>query len=384
MKRFHRAASVALAAALGAGLLAASAQASPRATRAADARHAVFVQTNDPSGNRVIAYERGAFGGLHEVRSYATGGDGGTTMSAPLDALASQGSLTYDAGHRLLFAVNAGSDTFTVFGVHGATLDRRQVLSTRGSFPVSVTVRGDLVYVLNAGDTGSVSGYRIVDGSVRRIRGAVRSLGLANTNPPFFLSAPAQVGLTPDGAHLVVTTKNANTIDVFTIHADGRPSAAPVQNASSGAVPFAFSFDAAGRLLVVEASGGASSYAFRDDGTLRTLSASVSNNGQAAACWSTTARGFLYVVNAGSNTITGYRENDHGRLRLLDASGVTATTDAGPIDAATSGRFVYVQNAVAGTLGGYRVRADGSLRRIVTVTGLPAFNGTGMEGIAAS
>lgn len=57
-------------------------------------------------------------------------------------------------------------------------------------------------------------------------------------------------------------------------------------------------------------------------------------------------------MNAGSDTITGYRENDHGRPRLLDASGVTTTTGAGPIDTATCARSVYVQNAIAGTLVG--------------------------------
>ena len=65
---------------------------------------------------------------------------------------------------------------------------------------------------------------------------------------------------------------------------------------------------------------------------------------------------------------------------------VAATTAAGPIDlaASTNGKFLYVQESVAGSLGVYTVSGDGSLQRIQTVSGLPAFTTTGMEGIAAS
>ena len=41
---------------------------------------------------------------------------------AAVDYLASQGSLTYDANHELLYAVNAGSNTVSVFRVHGDRL----------------------------------------------------------------------------------------------------------------------------------------------------------------------------------------------------------------------------------------------------------------------
>lgn len=76
-----------------------------------------------------------------------------------VDHLASQGSLTYDRANRLLYAVNAGSDTITVFGVDGDRLVRRQVLPSFGDFPVSVTTHGRLVYVLNARRGGSIQGY---------------------------------------------------------------------------------------------------------------------------------------------------------------------------------------------------------------------------------
>lgn len=112
----------------------------------------VFVQTDATGGNAVIAYDRAPDGPLTKAGTYATGGNGGILDDSVVDHLASEGSLTYDAVHRLLYAVNAGSDTITVFAVHGARLDRRQVIASGGRFPVSVTAHGDLVYVLNALD----------------------------------------------------------------------------------------------------------------------------------------------------------------------------------------------------------------------------------------
>ena len=52
----------------------------------------VFVQTNEPSGNRIVVFDRGSNGSLTQAGSYPTGGNGG--VAAPgteSDRLASQG-----------------------------------------------------------------------------------------------------------------------------------------------------------------------------------------------------------------------------------------------------------------------------------------------------
>ena len=99
------------------------------------ASHAVFVQTDNTAGNQVIAYQRAGDGTLSVAGSYNTGGLGGQLTGSVSDHLASQGSLTYDPQHSLLFAVNAGSDTVTVFVAHGNRLFRQQVISSGGRFP---------------------------------------------------------------------------------------------------------------------------------------------------------------------------------------------------------------------------------------------------------
>src|SRR5438105_12635670 len=215
MKPFPRlAAGAALAAALVGGF-AAPALAGP--SHAVGADHVVFVQTDNTAGNQVVAYDRSDNGTLTLADTYNTGGLGGVLNGSVVDHLASQASLTYDHDHALLYAVNAGSNTVSVFSVDGDQLTLRQVIDSGGTFPVSVTAAGDLVYVLNAQDGGSIAGYRAAGGTLHPIEGSVRSLGLTiPTDTTQFTHAPGQVAFSPDGSQVVVTTKAAtNAIDVF-------------------------------------------------------------------------------------------------------------------------------------------------------------------------
>jgi 6-phosphogluconolactonase (cycloisomerase 2 family) len=334
------------------------------------AAHALFVQTNDPTNNQVLVFTRAADGTLGAAGTYATGGVGAQETGAAVDPLASQGSLAYDAAHHLLLVVNAGSDTVSVFTVDGTHLELRQTVPSGGSFPSSITVNDEIAYVLDAGGAGAVQGYRIDGHKLHAIEGSNRSLDLANANPPAFLSAPGQVGLTPNGDHLVVTTKANGSIDVFAVRRNGRLGDAPTVNPPAGAVPFAFSFDNAGRLVVVEAgTDSVSTYSISADGTLAVVSGPVTD-GQQAACWIAGAGdGNFYVANAGSATLSGFHVDGSGTVSLLPS---VATTAGGPIDLVVSpdGRFVYSENGGAGTIDEFAVQPDGSLNPIGQVTGL--------------
>src|SRR5262249_31208465 len=159
--------------------------------------------------------------------------------------LASQGSLTYDREHALLYAVNAGSNTLSVFAVRGDQLRLREVLPSGGTFPVSVAAHGDDVYVLNALNGAAVSGYRVFLGLVFPIPGSTRQLGLDPNATPQFTNTPGQIAFSPDGTKLLVTTKqNGNDVDVFRVGFFGMLSAAPVVNPEPGAIPFGMTFDA--------------------------------------------------------------------------------------------------------------------------------------------
>ena len=162
------------------------------ATAGTGGGHAVFVQTDNTAGNRVVAYRRAADGTLSPAGSYATGGRGGILAGSVVDHTASQGSLTYDPRHGLLYAVNAGSDTISVFAVRGDRLALREVLSSGGTFPVSVAVHGDLVYVLNALNGGSVQGYRVLGSFLAPLPGSHRALGLDPNATPSSPPPPAR------------------------------------------------------------------------------------------------------------------------------------------------------------------------------------------------
>jgi hypothetical protein len=371
-----------LPAAFGAALLVATGGVARGAGSPAGA--AVFVQTNEPTGNHIVVYDRGSDGVLSEAGRYSTGGDGG--VAAPgteSDHLASQGSLVYDGRHSLLFAVNAGSDSLSVFGVSGDRLTLRQVVSSGGAFPVSIAISRNLLYVLDGGGTGSLQGFRITGSHLTPIAGSTRTLGLANSDPPNFLMSPGQAGFTPDGRQLVVTTKASGSfVDVFGVRPNGRLSAAPTANGAATPGPFAFRCQP-GTQRLVDGEAGASSVttnALTGDGALADPKSQSDN--QIALCWITRVGSFYYVSNTGSNTVSGYQIDPSGQPSLLAAgTGVVATTVAGPVDsAAAAGRFLYVQTGIGGTVDEYRVNVDGTLAQIGTVTGLPP----GQEGIAAT
>jgi hypothetical protein len=341
--------------------------------------HAVFLQTDNPNGNQILAYGQAANGTLAVAGTYDTGGNGGVSAGSAVDPLASQDSLVLAEGGRTLIAVNAGSNTVSVFRVSGDQLALWQIIPSGGQFPTSVAVHRGIVYVLNAGGAGSVQGYALVAGTLRPLPGSNRSLGLANTNPPNFLQSPGQVGFSPDGSKVIVTTKQSGPgIDVFSVGFAGLLSLHPVQDASATPAPFSFTFDSAGQLVVAEAGTSALSvYTVNTDDSVTSLGSVT--DGQAALCWVTAVGSTFYGSNAGSATISAFQVSSAGTPTL---TGVAASTEAGTTDSAVTanGHFLYVTNGGAGTVDEFHVNSDGTLFEVGMVTGLPS----PMEGIAAS
>jgi 6-phosphogluconolactonase (cycloisomerase 2 family) len=340
--------------------------------------HAVFVQTDNLAGNQIVAFDRQPGGSLVQAGTYDTDGLGGQLNGSQVDFLASQGSLAFVPSANLLLAVNAGSNSISVFSVRGDQLSLRQVLPSGGSFPNSIAVAGDLVYVLNARNGGSLAGFRVHWWGLQAIPGSIRSLGLTTpTDATEFTHTPGQVAFSPSGAQLLVTTKaTTSAIDVYGVHWDGRLSATPTVNVESGAVPFGLTFDSWGRVVVADAGTNAvSTYWLSWNGTLDPISTVAT--GEAATCWISEARGFFYASNAGSGSLSDFSEF-HGSL----SSPSTTTTDPGTVDSAVTpdGRYLYVQGGKNGTVDGFAVGATGSLTEISTVT-VP--NAVGGEGIVA-
>ena len=105
---------------------------------------AVYMMTNAAEGNQLAVFARDKQGLLEFPVFYHTGGTGA-------GGLGSQGSIAMDAAGDTLYLVNAGSDTISVFDLSKKVPNLIQVISSGGTFPNSVAVSGDFLYVLNAG-----------------------------------------------------------------------------------------------------------------------------------------------------------------------------------------------------------------------------------------
>ena len=337
---------------------------------------AVFVQSDNLTGNTIVAYQRAANGTLSQQGVYPTGGLGGALTGSVVDHLASQGSLAYDAQNQLLYAVNAGSGTVSVFAVSGVHLTLTQVIRSDGKFPASIAVHNGLVYVLSSEEGGRLQGYEVLAGHLVAIPGSGRALNLTTSTEPVFVHTPGQVAFSPNGSQLIVTTKaSGSAVDVFSVAPSGLLSATPVVNPEPETVPFAVTFDRDGRLLLAEAGGFLASFNLETNGTLVQLDQAASN--QAATCWLVLVRNHIFTSNAGSGSLTTFQSSNGGTL--LSSLGNTAT-DPGTVDGAASpdGRFIYVQTGLKGIVDEFAVSQSGALTAIGTVEVPGAVGGEGI------
>jgi 6-phosphogluconolactonase len=289
-------------------------------------------QTSDDGGNSIIAFWVAAGGSLTSIGSFATGGDG--TGSG----LGSQGAITLaDGGHALL-AVNAASNTVSYFRIlSNGALWLVDAAPSRGLDPVSVTVDGRWVEVLNQG-SNSVGGLVLTGHAL-----------VPSSNPPAALSSlaatPVQIGFTPSGAQVIVTEKVSSSIDTFNVSADGRLNGLH-HIASTGTAPYGFGFSSGGEAIVSDAGGGAggtsaaTSYRVGAAGFLHPIS--EVGESQAAACWLVVNRSGnrAYLANAGSGTVSSFNIGPRGRLTLRSA--VAATVGVHPIDEVLGGGWFFV------------------------------------------
>jgi 6-phosphogluconolactonase (cycloisomerase 2 family) len=361
------------------GLLSIFALGSAGVAEAAGAVGAVYTMTNAADGNEIAIFTRAADGTLTPAGTIPTDGLGSG------GGLGNQGALVLSESNRFLFAVNAGSNEISVFRVlRPQGLRLVNVVPSGGEMPISLTVHRRLLYVLNEGGGGNITGFRIrANGQLTPISNSTRPLSGTEVDA-------AQIQLSPDGDLLVVTEKNTNLLATYTVGADGRASG-PTLETSAGETPFGFAFGGRNRLYVSEAFGGAvdgsaiSSYGVADDGDLNALDPSVGTT-ETAACWVvvTGNNRFVYTANTGSGSISGYRIAPDGNIRLLDDDGRTGVTGDGssPIDLALGGngrRFLYVLLAGTDSIAAFRIEANGSLAPLAGVEGLP----DGANGLAA-
>jgi 6-phosphogluconolactonase (cycloisomerase 2 family) len=332
---------------------------------------AVYTLTNAASGNEVLAYSRSADGSLSFQAAYATGGLGSGA------GLGSQSAILLTPNNQWLFAVNAGSNQISAFAVNKTGLELVDVVDAGGLQPISLTVHKGLLYVLNAGGSGNISGFSIgQDGSLSPLAGSTQPVSNSGAG-----AAPglAQVAFNSDGNTLVVTEKTTNLILTYEV-VDGL-AAAPATHPSEGVTPFGFAFDRQNHAIVSEAASGSVSSYLIDRDEFNVISSAVVN-GQAAACWIAISKNgkFAYTTNAASGSISSYQIGKGGALTLLNPTAGLTGAGSSPVDMAFSnnGQYLYVLAGGAHTINFFQMSADGSLASTGSVS-VPV----GVVGLAA-
>jgi len=352
---------------------------------------AVFIMTNNAGGNVILMYRRAKNGRIEYQDFYPTGGLGaGVGMTIPIDPLGSQNSLIMSEDGKYLYAVNAGDDTITVFEVRKNYLKFLDNVSSGGRFPVSLTVHQEILYVLNAGamdkdgngTRSNITGFRLTGHRLIPLNGSTRELvevpqhpnGDPDSDFPNILATPAQVQFTPRADLLVVTVKDGinglnNAIWVFQVEKDNDyvPGLTPFVYPTAGPVPFGFTFDSFGRLIVTDAGVSTITPYEVDFNSVEMIGDAPVETGQAATCWIIGTRPFVryvYAANTGSGTLSGYRVKFDGTLSEI---GLFPVRDGAlNIDLATSrdGKYIYTQNAGLGTVSIFKVERNGTLKLI--------------------
>jgi 6-phosphogluconolactonase len=339
------------------------------------AQGAVFTMTNSRNGNQVLMFNRNANGSLVRVGTFSTGGLGTGT------ALVNQGGIRISPSGRRLLVVNPGSNDFTMFRItnQGLTFDQR--VSSGGQNPVSIAMRGNRVFVANAGGTtGSVDnvvGFGFNDsGRLTQIPGANSRLSGASTTP-------TQISISPDGSLLVITEQGTNRISIFSINFDGSLNSLNSQ-LFNGINPSGFAIGPGGRVVVAETGGNVpngstiSSFGFNSVGSLQQITSSLPTTQTAGGSMAFMNNGSVgFVGNGGSGTITGFRVESDGSISLLNPTGISANvgtgTNPGDLALSNNNAFLFSLNSGTNTISTFRVDANGTLTPFgQTQTSLPA------------
>lgn len=327
--------------------------------------HYLYTVGNGNEKNYIISYKIRKDGMLQSNGATASGGKG-TGKS-----LGSQGAVILSKDNEWLFAVNAGSNTVSSFKVKAdGTLMLAHTESTMGAEPVSVSMRGNLLYVLNRG-TDNIHGFWVGSGgSLSHIEGSTQNLSSKGVDAP-------QISITPGGDWVVVTEKATNIIGTFKIKNNGSVNAGKF-TASVGPTPFGFEFSRNRFMIVSNAAGGAAgagsstSYIIGNNGKPGAVNGAVNNN-QAAPCWvAITKYGrYAFVTNTASNTVSSYYVSPWGALYLIASE--AAKTGMGPVDivVAANNYYVYILNGKSNIISEYKRKFFGGLEHIGTLANVP-------------
>jgi 6-phosphogluconolactonase len=286
----------------------------------------MYSQSNGLTGNQIVIWNRFSNGKVKQAGLVSTGGVGAAQQQPGCTATCPQLDTDFEVlltpDRKLLFAVNAGSNTISTFRVGpdgGLTLVGQT--SSKGVFPFSLTSHGNELYVLNT-DSTSIAGFTFdAGGALTPIPGSVQKL-TSDAMP----GLSRQIGFDNTGTLLIVTLLMPSEIDTFQVGAGG--AAGPASEvASTTPFPFGFVFDKANQLVMSQVSsltaeGSTATYSVTSTGSLAPIDTKPSLG--ALPCWALVSpnQRFAFVVNTGNgappgSTIASYGLSPSGKLKFL-------------------------------------------------------------------
>jgi 6-phosphogluconolactonase (cycloisomerase 2 family) len=362
---------------------------------------AVYTESNDVIANTVVVFDRFQDGTLVKRQSVVTGGVGSpqVTGCGGCAILDSQTAVVASNDGKLVFAVNAGSDTVSSFRETHSGLQLVDQKPSGGDMPESLALNDHVLYVLNVstantnGTTGNIYGYRVSGNGQLTPNGS--SQPLAHFAPPDRSGDARAIGFKPNGKVIVVTeiaggfeSGPPGKIDTFLVNSHGQAGTV-VSHDSSDTFPFGFAFDKHSHMVVSNIHdltpgmpGTASSYSVSDSGDVTPIDTKPASG--RAPCWVAIAHHHAYVVDTGGGE--GPAQVVDFQRGIVGHAGDFAETDA---DFSHDKKYLYVLAPSVGVPGQnshidrFLRNHDGSLTYLGATAPDPDM-GPGVSGIAAN
>jgi 6-phosphogluconolactonase (cycloisomerase 2 family) len=343
----------------------------------------VYVESNLPDQNSVLAFARSADGTLSQIGDFPTGGKGVFDLSLQLGPFDSDQEIITNAQHNLLFAVNPGSDTVAVFRIlpdGKLAAVAGSPFPSGGSNPVSLGLAADKLIVVNKAFDPARPFLKIPSYTVFQIlpNGQLNE-ELSAVNAPQG-SSPSQAAISPDKRIVFDAQFLAGFLKTFFLQPNGTLSpgerVAPPVLSGSTTKPLPLGLWAHPKqpilyvgLVNVSMVGV---YQFNNTGVLKFVTA-VPDSG-AGVCWvRTNDEGTrLYASNTGDRSISVFDTTNPLAPVEIQHLVLQGEGNQFEIDLDPSGKFLYAisQRASASTPLG-----EGNTLHLLTVepaTGLVA------------
>ncbi|KAI0311896.1 hypothetical protein OF83DRAFT_1177135 [Amylostereum chailletii] len=350
---------------------------------------AVYFISNDPASNAVLTSSIGSNGKLTFGQAVPTHGKGSHgddgTNNAGTDPLYSANSVVVNAPSRLLAAVNAGSNTVSLFEINANNPSNLTMIgfpaSSNGDFPVSLVFNkaGNKLCVLNGGGNGAIACFNVdkAQGLQHRPE-SVRALALNQTTPS---SGPAgsasTIAFSEDETQLVVAVKGLPSKQgyfmIWSISGDGTLSSNSTTiytPGKDGSLPFSLTpIPGKNAYLAADAAYGANIFELSGTKNASAVKFDVPQHG--AICWSTYSSKTknFYVADAMTNVITEIHLDGNLRPSTVKQYPTIANASTHDLTVATIGGkdYLYASIVTATSVRVMRLDGPGSVHAIQTL-----------------